>query len=95
MLVLSDRSGLGVYILFIIIISVVIVCLYSTLFYVLCFRHFCFAFYGPVGLNKIILSYSLENNKVAWLQLFNKIVTYVVEWAVQCSQCFEYWTAVD
>ena len=35
MLVLSDRNGLGVYILFI--ISVVIVCLYSTLFYVFLF----------------------------------------------------------
>ena len=27
-----------------------IVCLYSTLFYVLCFIYFCFVFYGPVGL---------------------------------------------
>ena len=48
MLVLSDRNGLGVYILFV--ISVGIVCLYSTLFYVLCFMYFSFVYYGPVGL---------------------------------------------
>ena len=49
MLVLSDRNGRGVYILFI--ISVVIVCLYNTLFYVLCFiMYFSFVSYGPVGL---------------------------------------------
>ena len=32
------------------IISVGIVCLYSTLFYVLCFMYFSFVSYGPVGL---------------------------------------------
>ena len=32
------------------IISVVIVCLYSTLFYALCFMYFSFESYGPVGL---------------------------------------------
>ena len=48
MLVLSDRHELGVYILFR--ISVVIVCLYSTLFYVLCFMYFGFVFNGPLGL---------------------------------------------
>ena len=48
MLVLSDRNGRGVYILFI--ISVVIVCLYNTLFYVLCFMYFSFVSYGPVSL---------------------------------------------
>ena len=38
----------SVYILFI--ISVVLVCLYSILFYVLCFMYFSFVSYGPVGL---------------------------------------------
>ena len=50
------------YILFI--ISVVIVCLYSTLFYVLCFMYFSFVSYGPVGLktNDVILSYFILSN---------------------------------
>ena len=43
------------------IISVVIVCLYSTLFYVLRFMDFSFISYGPVGLkNTIILSYLIS-----------------------------------
>ncbi len=38
----------SVYILFV--ISVGIVCVYSTLFYILCFMYFSFVYYGPVGL---------------------------------------------
>ena len=51
------------YILFII-ISVVIVCLYSTLFYVLCFMYFSFVSYVAIG-PEIKLSYLLSYSKTS------------------------------